>query len=153
MSSWILFHYILTLWNSNNLNEKFLLKLSFLVKERLCLVHPWTWHLPSCHKVQVTCDNLPHFTDLHRWCAHWMQHYAALRNSTRDWCYDQIIHCSKPGCIFLVFSAFFSLMLTSHFCVLSIPSVYSSFVLYIHVVCRVLCFLRFAFRLFSSAIP
>lgn len=49
----------------------------------------------------VTCDNLPHFTNLHRLCVHWMQHYAALWISLCDRCYNQIDHCANRAAYFL----------------------------------------------------
>lgn len=53
---------------------------------------------PSCHRVKVTCDDLPH-----PFCAHWMQHYAALWN----YFLELEIHLNPLlGCIFLVFSDF-----------------------------------------------
>lgn len=65
---------------------------------------------PSCHSVKVLCDNLPH-----PFCAHWMQHYAALWNyyffffflSWDTFKYTPGLHIS---CILWLF-----LMLTSHF--------------------------------------
>ena len=60
-----------------------------------------------------------------------MQHYAAFQNSDvtdiRSIITDTRLHISCIPCFFLI--------LTSHFCFLSIPFVYSSSVLYIHV-CR-----------------
>lgn len=46
---------------------------------------------------------MPHFTSLHWWCTHWMQHYAApsKQNSSCDWWYNEINHCSYWAAYFL----------------------------------------------------
>lgn len=107
MNSWILLNYILAfliLTSALTLSPMCLLTRAnwvSLSKRDFCLVHPWTWHYPSCHRVRVTCDNLPHFTSPHRWCTHWMQHYAALQTPSRDWWRNQTIQTSDRAAYFL----------------------------------------------------
>ena len=155
MNSWMIFW----LFNNNLSPNNFIcwkeFELNFFAKEILLLVHPWTWHVPSCHRAKLTCDNL-----ISHICTNCAVTECSIMQPSKT---HHVTNGGTIGSVAIVTRLHiscilcFSLMLTSHFvsCPLHLfthPMFFTSMCLS---VCWPwgLCFVCVAFRLYSSAIP